>query len=876
MRRFASVFNPKRDKHDERKKQPKPLDTTLSVPHSPAARSPSSTFSTPQLSIASDPAHSSASSSGSNSVIHTPDEELLRVLPNATTKSSWKSWIGGKRSNSLKHKHSGPSPNRELPDWHTPPFLHPPPKKPPRLPTPPSHADDSDEDESEESLDNDSSHIHSPPTLQHLPAQAQHNFQTLVKNSLAPPLPVSPFVQHASGPIFPRSCNRTNILTSQSPVRISMFRQRMLRRLQSSALTSAELAAILPIASKTIIPVITHPPSDIDISRPQKSTKIFLASPGIRRWITRPCFEDRYMVYLATNTGIDCRPVSASSLAIAALEYPEHFDVMVNPDFEHSSLHPEKNLDDPWSITEPTLSTQVPAIEPPTVLATESHAAEQSASPWRNSYTVVPSPLRNQHSPPPPSTAASSKKEDLVVSLAAKSTVKRVVRFAEDDDEDGIPLHIVRMKKKKEEKALFLRKEQLKRAKEEEQEKLQKEQEALEREQRRVQKEKEKKETDKALYAETVLAARLRRETVRAGGTNDSTNLLVPSPSSRVSERNMPSIESRRYSSRLPHEATPSVSIPRRGASDSHLSPSSHSHHHYTYTPDSSPGSSQPPSLSHSPVSYSGLGIHSRPQSTYSARSTSSEDVRQQGGSRRNSLTPAAAAAAGGGSSPYHRPPMVASHPTWSGSNTSLHRQVPPMPLLPDYVHDMPLLPPTAPFMKYASYDRRSRNSSSSPASTSSGSRRGSFNSSNERVDQVPSQNPRTSSAAKAPSNHATSSRGKRPTHERRSSGDSKDTSRSRTTQSQQQQRPAPTTSRSQPNLTRGRPPLPATMSPQYLQAPSPWSALPTHNGQIPMMMPPSPYTHTQYYTLPMPHMRGINGGSTNGGNNQWNQTLLS
>jgi hypothetical protein len=269
------------------------------------------------------------------------------------------------------------------------------------------------------------------------------------------------------------------------------------------------------------------------------------------------------------------------------------------------------------------------------------------------------------------------------------------------------------MKKKRDQKSNFLRQEQLKRAKEEaearrqrEQEAVRLQQEALERERKRLASEKERKEKEKAMYAESLAATRARREFSRTGGlvasnTTNSGSLLVPSASSsslKDTERNKPpQSESRRFS-RVPHDAPPSLSIPRREASESALhlnAPSSYPINHFSDS--SSPDSSRPPSLAYSPSSP--IYPNSRPPSTYSAHTSSSEDVRHQSGSRRNSLAASAAAPV------YARPPMIASYPSWSGSNPHI-QYIPPVPPFPDFVTDLPLLPPTAPFMKHSRQQR--------------------------------------------------------------------------------------------------------------------------------------------------------------------------
>ncbi|KAF8812523.1 hypothetical protein BYT27DRAFT_6425168 [Phlegmacium glaucopus] len=717
--------------------------------------------------------------------------------------SSWKSWIGAKRPSQ---------------------------KQPPLQPLHHDIDEDSQSDQEEEEEEEENDH---------------NNLRIHIQNALVGhPQPNSPFVYDPHQPIFPRSSNNANTLPPPSSIRKSMLNSRLLARLNSPTLSHSELSSIISFASKSTPLTITHSilPSS-DISRPPKSSHITSASLGIQRWITRPCFEDRFAVYLPTDSGIQCRLVT-SSMPVAALEYPEYLDVMVDPDFDQSSPNPERNVfnfyhhapADP-SHTLPTIQSHDSSPEPNPTTVTPVH--------WRNSSTAIPSPLRIQHSPPQPITAPI--KKDMVVTPAPKSTVKRVVRFAEDDEEDRIPLHMVRMKKKREDKVKFLQLEQLKRAKEEEEERKLLEQEALERERRRLAKEKEKREADKALYAEAIVAARMRREGHRTGtilpsNTTDSSNPLASSPSFtslRNSERNKPLTDPRKLSSKPPFDSPATLSIPRRDNSDST---------YYHHQSDSSPGSSRPPSIGHSPVSPS---HHSRPPSTYSAHTSSSEEVRQKRGSKRNSVS---VASVGGGPSSYHRPSLVPSYPSRSGSSQS----IPQVPPLPDFVHDMPLLPPTAPFMKGSSYTRSSK--SPGPSSTPS-SRPGSLHSSSERVNQLhPPQTTRTSSRHHS-STAVPSSSSKHPTHERRPSNDSRTLSLHST---QYQQQPIPTSSWSQPSLSRGGPALPSPS--QYLQSPSPWPALP-QNGLMPMPMPMgynpmNAYPVFLYPTGFMPTMQGMQLGS--------------
>lgn len=173
----------------------------------------------------------------------------------------------------------------------------------------------------------------------------QNNIRIRIQNALAVnPQPNSPFIDHPDQPIFPRSSNITNRLNAQSSIRIAMFNSHLLARLNSTALSPSELSTILPFASKSAPSPIIHPilPSS-EIAYPGTASRISSASLGIQRWITRPCFEDRFVIYIPTDATIQCRPVT-SSMAVAALEYPEYLDVMADPDFDQSSPNPVKNV----------------------------------------------------------------------------------------------------------------------------------------------------------------------------------------------------------------------------------------------------------------------------------------------------------------------------------------------------------------------------------------------------------------------------------------------------------------------------------------------------------------------------------------------------
>ena len=412
-------------------------------------------------------------------------------------------------------------------------------------------------------------------------------------------------------------------------------------------------------------------------------------------------------------------------------------------------------------------------------------------------------------------------------STPAAAPVKRVVRFAEEDSENKAPLHLVRQKKKQEEKANFLRTEQRKRLMEQEQDRRRQETEALAQEQRRLAKAKERKVIEQRQYAELVASTRLRRESQRAGiipglKSDNNGSHLVPLPSTtslRELERNRP--HEPRRNSFIPQHTSSSTSIMRRDASDSALSPS------HIYTPETSSYRSG----GYSPGGSASSHNHqSRPGSMYSS---SSED------GWLNSKRPI--------SNNFTRPfpDRTNPYPMRSSSIQSFHSNSSPQApsfSTPEVMNNFILLPPSAPFMKHQ-HGRHSRTSSPGRSTSLNSLRGASPNSSTDHI--IHSRQPpgrRKDSVSLSPS-ASFNSVDSGPTHTRSYSPNTRRASM-----------PVPDTNRgsathSQSGLSsRGRISTPHSQGIQDIQhpqSPNPWTALPTQWGHLPTVMPMSPHTHS-------------------------------
>ncbi|KAF7775990.1 hypothetical protein Agabi119p4_4383 [Agaricus bisporus var. burnettii] len=841
MRRLVAVFSSKRDKSDSKSKAasspPRPpphnkllhLPLTLPFTSSPPAPSPSSITSTPQLSSSSD------RSSTRSASVYAPaaeDEYQPASLSRDSTKRSWKDWLGGKRVSSdpssipeLPYKASEPPRRTRIGRSSTFQVL--------------SRSVREIDDTQKVSLEEDYGHkiflAHSDyvapatkPSLATSPTKAQQNLKMLITNSLIPSLPASPFVQPSPTYLYPRSCNRPQALSTKSDIRRLMLKRRLLGRLEKHSPDDA--AIISPFGSKNPpVPITASTLPDYEASLPPSTTLVFRASPGIRRWISRPCFEDRFSVFLPSNDGVCQIPVT-SALAVAALEYPESLDVLVDPDFDLTLAQPVLSQGVPC---EPSLEG-LPKTSPPLAEKTSPPATINP----RASFTLSPSPLRNQHNSKPVSSlvtpnplsavhppvsasgrrslpSGSSSPQPTPVSPLAQPAVlapivKRAVRFAEDDAEDVEPLHLLRQKKMREEKAKFLRTEQRRRLMQQEQERRRIEAERIEQEKRRWSREKEKKEMEQRQYAEMVTAQRARRESQRAGiipGLKmDDNHLLLPSASStslRDTERRRS--HDKKRSSPLP---SPSSLASLRGASESNLSPS-------VFDSSGHRGGS----VGYSPNgSNSGHGYQSRPSSMYSSSSDG-------GRSKRQSTIP------NNSGMPFMD--RAASYPVWSASNQSLHHNISGVAPSPELMNDSLLLPPSAPFMM-RQHSRQSRSSSPGRSHSSGSLNANSATSSSERVNVYRQHPSRSPDAYPSPPSPGTSP-GKS-SHMRPEKKDSRNSS-------------VPTFAPTRGSTHRTKLPpqgfqqLPRPQVAQYTQFPSPWTALPTEHGNLPTAMPVSPYS---------------------------------
>lgn len=671
MRRIASVFVSRRtDKSDapsttssndpdllpqEATKRKARLFNSLSRKSAPQ--------SLPQL-LASGSALSSSSASSGSAELRTPDEELPRM---PSQRGTWKSWLGAKN-----HRNEADLKAAWLPPLSTSGIA--------LRPTPRSNETDGASSESEDEAD----HLQDPPAQNFAQSitQARDSMRAVILNSSAnsdrPSCP--PLLDIPASTLFPRSCLRLGHVCRRDTVESTMHKRALLRTLES--LSPAEERSIAPLGRRPAILVKEAPAHNPDIDTWPKAQFLRRNSEGLGNWVARPCFEDRVLVWTRQEPSdqIVTTGISGSQFGVAALEYSDSLQILaglladVEDDFDPSA---ELRLE-----PSPPASGTPAAALPSTEQITASVAiTDFEFSPLT---LAVDSPESKKETSNPKATEPTP-----------APRVKRGVRFAEDGKDDQIPLgYVLRIKKKREEKARFLREEREKRELEEgwraREEKRAREEErrlweAEKREQEKerkaweLQKKKMEEERRQYNYAADLQASRARSEASRAGHISSSSSLARDMERDRSASRDT-------HQSGLPstRQRTLDLVVPT-----ANLSPY-----------DGSPSSSMPAT----PGSQRSF---SRPPSVYSTQTASSEDIRARDGrriSKRSSLA----------FDPSKQSPLLLPNPhasflpynPWTNVPVPpfVIPPVPPLPAAPMMMHMPfysldPLLPPSPPFM---------------------------------------------------------------------------------------------------------------------------------------------------------------------------------
>jgi hypothetical protein len=363
MKRFASIF--KKTRQSQPASSTKGDDTTRAPEPSPAAGS-----SRPGVSPVPDLAGgSSASSSTISADLRTPDDDGASNRfpspgpgPTPRQKKAWTlSWAGpSRRSSSTRSLASNLQEEQQRPV----PSPAPPIPALPRTSSMPVRStastqiglaalanDDSDESDSDEETYGTSVTTlqavrrttpgpllpMSPQTL----AQALANFRQLTLQSLVPPFSPPPLLHLPGKSLFPRSANAPAVLVRQESLRSRALRSHLLRRLEHKPLPAEDVRALAPFATRT--PSEKHRRSSFVLDENAvggHGKRIGADSTGLRRWVKRAPFEERFSVWTPDGprfteaTVVTARP----GFAVASLEVSEELERLAGLIGEHFDL----------------------------------------------------------------------------------------------------------------------------------------------------------------------------------------------------------------------------------------------------------------------------------------------------------------------------------------------------------------------------------------------------------------------------------------------------------------------------------------------------------------------------------------------------------
>lgn len=580
-----------------------------------------------------------------------------------------------------------------------------------------------------EGLDDGSSDTSSPPSVSSpLPVSPHKSLHSFTTHTLAPAFSTPPLLHLPNVPLFPRSANPVSSLPHQETMASTLFRTQILRRLDRHDLTVSEERSIAAFTSSRSQPIKSQfLLSKLDDGPVCDLKRVSNVSRGLKQWISRPCFEDRVSVYTPGPSGqlddVVVSNVSGGALGVAALEVSETIEILAGDNVEEQSETPWLPALSSSSTTDlqlPKPAPTNPAMTPPA----QTQLREADPSPPQTEST--PSQVRTKGLKPKSSLQSSlSLTSTSPISSANVTPRKRVrssVRFDVDekpDKDEHVPLgQIIRIKRGREERAKFLELEKERRALEEERQKHEAEKRKWDQEKRAWEAEKRatEEEKKKRLYQQEVIAARKRRESHLFKVGSSSTDSSDPGPQA-----------SRKQGS----YSRPAYDASRRQSMDG-----------------SSPAVSQPPSRNDSANSLRGA---SKPQSLYSVTPSVNSSITDEAASKMSGR-PTSTFQATSSQLPMFVQPF--GYPWGMPVMPQMQMQMQMVPQMPYYAMDnMPLLPPTAPFMMQQTGDRR-RSTSSSPSRSSNSLGK----SASQSVDRLPLS--QRSSPTRRPGGHQRSSSG--------------------------------------------------------------------------------------------------------------------
>jgi len=343
MRRIASALSTRRQDKPEAQHPPDDRQSRPSSTTSPPTRKSSRRFfgtiaritvSTERPTQLSEPAHSSSASSTGSVSLRTPEDDRTGHLapPGGRSgyKKAWVPWLTPKKS-------AQPRPSSIWSDSLSPvpsPPTHP---APSRI-IPDQQTDSDDEDTSEESSSSSESGSPLRPPL--TAAKSDLNrplapiafLQAFTTSNISPPFSPPPLLHYPNVPVFPRSSNYSRSLPFRGSMESVMHRNILLARLQRGHLTPADQRVLATVGSRA-----SSAAERQALTQPEEGERYDLrhvrpSSLGLKQWITRPYFEERFVVWVPDEAGtVVWTTVKGSGFGVWALEVSDTLELLAGP-----------------------------------------------------------------------------------------------------------------------------------------------------------------------------------------------------------------------------------------------------------------------------------------------------------------------------------------------------------------------------------------------------------------------------------------------------------------------------------------------------------------------------------------------------------------
>ena len=355
MRRIASVLSTRQSDKPDRRHPPDdltPPPPSPSPPSNPSLRGQPSRKSSRRFfgtlaritvsterptrpSTLSEPAHSSSASSTGSVSLRTPEDDRIgHLAPHdgrspGRGKRAWIPWLTPKKSD-IQVPLQRPSSF-----WSDSLSPIPSPTAPPVTSSGISaQPTESDEDTSEESSSSESEASLSPPTparsdLANPQLPSIDFLKTFTTNHIPPSFSSPPLLYYPNVPAFPRSSNRSRSLPFRATLESTMHRNRLLHYVQQGHLTAADRRILEAIGSRASSAARREALVQPEEGERYDLKHLRLTSIGLKQWIARPYFEERFVAWVPDEAGtVVWTTVKGSGFGVWALEVSETIELM--------------------------------------------------------------------------------------------------------------------------------------------------------------------------------------------------------------------------------------------------------------------------------------------------------------------------------------------------------------------------------------------------------------------------------------------------------------------------------------------------------------------------------------------------------------------